>query len=210
VLKDKDAVFIRQIPGLQDQHLVTITGEVKFPGPYSLSQVNERLSHLIERSGGLTEHAFLEGCRFTRQWGEERKRVAVDMEEVLSGKIEHDLILKEGDEVLIPPRDWVVEVQGAVQRPQLIQYVPNKKAIYYVDLVGGFLSDADVNAAYIVRANQFVLKANKRFGFDPVVPPGSMLVIPSKVAPRNSLWKRHGMGFIGGALVAGLILYWVD
>ena len=138
-----------------------------------------QLSQLIARAGGLTKYAFLEGCHFARERNGERKRVAVDLEKGLSGDEEQDLILMDGDEIHIPPRDWVVSVVGAVHLPQLVQYVPNKKAQYYIDVVGGLQPKADSRAAYIVRANQLILKASNRFWFDPPVPPGSTLVVPS-------------------------------
>ena len=194
VLEDNDVVFIRETPGVQAQQSVTVTGEVKFPGAYSLTGDNGQLSQLIARVGGLTEHAFLEGCHFTRERNGERKRVAVDLEKGLSGDEEQDLILMDGDEIHIPPRDWVVSVEGAVHLPQLVQYVPNKKAQYYIDVVGGLQPKADSHAAYIVRANQLILKATNRFWFDPPVPPGSTLVIPSQEGAAED--------FISGLAVA--------
>ena len=209
-LHNHDRVFIRRLPYLDEPREVMIEGEVKFPGKYLLIEPNERLSQVIIRAGGLSEQAFLEGVQFTRRRSGEQHPVALDLEKALRGRIEHDLILTGGDHIYIPPRDWVVEVKGAVQIPQLVQYASNQKAKYYINLAGGYQPDADVNAAYIIRANRLILKASKRFWFDPVVPPGSRLVIPSTTAARSPLWKRHGIGFIGGALVSGLAIYWVD
>ena len=45
---------------------VKIQGEVRFPGEYLL-QNGEKISALIERAGGLTEDAFLDGAVFTRE-----------------------------------------------------------------------------------------------------------------------------------------------
>lgn len=45
---------------------VKIQGEVRFPGEYLL-QNGEKISGLIERAGGLTEDAFLDGAVFTRE-----------------------------------------------------------------------------------------------------------------------------------------------
>ncbi len=45
---------------------VKIQGEVRFPGEYLL-QNGEKISTLIERAGGLTEDAFLDGAVFTRE-----------------------------------------------------------------------------------------------------------------------------------------------
>lgn len=45
---------------------VKIQGEVRFPGEYLL-QNGEKISSLIQRAGGLTEDAFLDGAVFTRE-----------------------------------------------------------------------------------------------------------------------------------------------
>jgi len=46
--------------------VVTITGEVKFPGSYTIKK-NETLRELIERAGGLTENAYLMGLFLSRK-----------------------------------------------------------------------------------------------------------------------------------------------
>ena len=45
---------------------VKIQGEVSYPGTYLLSE-GERITDLIERAGGLTEAAFMDGAIFTRE-----------------------------------------------------------------------------------------------------------------------------------------------
>jgi len=45
---------------------VVLTGEVRFPGRYTLLTRTERLSDVIQRAGGLTEHAYANGIRFFR------------------------------------------------------------------------------------------------------------------------------------------------
>ncbi len=66
VLVEDDQVFIRRIPGWEEDRTVTVAGEVRFPGKYSLSYREETLGDLIERAGGLTEYAFPQGAIFLR------------------------------------------------------------------------------------------------------------------------------------------------
>lgn len=66
LLKQNDYLFIRAVPEWELYRTVTITGEVKFPGTYTIKK-GERLSSLIERAGGFTERAYLRGAIFTRQ-----------------------------------------------------------------------------------------------------------------------------------------------
>jgi protein involved in polysaccharide export with SLBB domain len=61
-----DALFVKSEPKLTERRIVTLKGEVKYPGTYSIRK-GERLSSLIERAGGFTDDAFLEGAVFTRK-----------------------------------------------------------------------------------------------------------------------------------------------
>lgn len=209
VLHGGDKVFVRRIPFYSKRpKTVEIYGEVKFEGAYVLTEVNERLSHLVERTGGLSQEVFLEGATLSRlREGEEEERlqVVMDMEKALSGDEKYDIVLRGGDIINIPIHDYVIKVEGAVMLPKLAQYIAGKKSGYYVDLVGGYLENADVRASYIVRANGLFMKATRRLWFDPIVPPGSTVVIPEK-KPEKPLWRNTRMlGLVGGALATGLI-----
>ncbi|HEX9917406.1 MAG TPA: SLBB domain-containing protein [candidate division Zixibacteria bacterium] len=65
-LKEDDQIFIREIPEWSLQKIVTIEGEVMFPGNYALEQEKEALYHLLQRAGGLTDKAFAKGAIFVR------------------------------------------------------------------------------------------------------------------------------------------------
>lgn len=65
-LKEDDRVFIREIPEWSLQKIVTLEGEVMFPGKYALEQEKETLYHLLQRAGGLTSKAFPKGAVFVR------------------------------------------------------------------------------------------------------------------------------------------------
>jgi len=66
ILRAGDALFIKSELKLTERRIVTIKGEVKYPGVYSVRE-GERISSLIERAGGLTKEAFLDGAVFTRK-----------------------------------------------------------------------------------------------------------------------------------------------
>jgi len=200
-LKNHDIIQIRPIPFWGNPRTVTLSGEVKFPGKYVLNDVNEQLSQLIkERAGGFSPQAFPEGLRFFRTHGDTAQRVALDLEKAISGDPQHDLILVDGDRIVVPTNNQIVEIKGEVKLPQLVQYNPGQKAGYYVDVVGGYTDRANGRAAYIVRANGLVLKASRQLWFDPEVPPGSSLVVPAR-PDRRPLWRNP---YLIGALVGGL------
>ena len=60
-----DYLFVRSVPEWDLYKMVTIGGEVKYPGVYTV-QKGERLSSLLERAGGYTDKAYLRGAVFTR------------------------------------------------------------------------------------------------------------------------------------------------
>ena len=64
-LKPFDEIMIRGVSGWNDNKTVTLKGEVKFPGVYTIAP-GEKLSSVIQRAGGFTSEAFVEGSVFTR------------------------------------------------------------------------------------------------------------------------------------------------
>lgn len=66
LLKEDDYIFVRTVPEWQLYQTVTISGEVKFPGTYTIKK-GEKLSSLIERAGGYTDKAYLRGAIFIRE-----------------------------------------------------------------------------------------------------------------------------------------------
>ncbi|WP_278355158.1 MULTISPECIES: SLBB domain-containing protein [Idiomarina] len=72
-IQGRDRLNVLSIPEWQSTYEVTLRGEVRFPGTYAIKR-GETLTQLIERAGGFTEHAFIEGAVFTRQEIRERER----------------------------------------------------------------------------------------------------------------------------------------
>lgn len=65
-LKSKDRINIHQIPSWQENHIVELKGEFKFPGKYTIRR-GETLGQLIERVGGFTDFAYEQASLFTRE-----------------------------------------------------------------------------------------------------------------------------------------------
>jgi protein involved in polysaccharide export with SLBB domain len=66
-LQPYDQVFIRKSPGYEPQVTVKVEGEVTYPGLYALKTKNERISDIINRSGGLTSDGYPEGATLIRR-----------------------------------------------------------------------------------------------------------------------------------------------
>jgi protein involved in polysaccharide export with SLBB domain len=66
IIGPRDRLNVLEQPNANMHRSVTLQGEVKFPGTYTVRQ-GETMSELIERAGGLTKFAHPQGAIFTRE-----------------------------------------------------------------------------------------------------------------------------------------------
>ena len=66
LIQGRDKLNILKVPDWQEDFVVEVKGEVKFPGKYSIRR-GETLSELVRRVGGLTSYADAEAAIFTRE-----------------------------------------------------------------------------------------------------------------------------------------------
>ncbi len=92
-LKPKDQVIIKQIPNWNEVRIVTLKGEVKFPGEYPISS-GETLSQVIARAGGLTEFGDAKGAVFLRESLKEKEEEALKK---FKGQIEKEVAQLESE-----------------------------------------------------------------------------------------------------------------
>ena len=95
-LQSRDIVFIRPDPNFEPQRNVTLSGEVQFPGVYTLESRTERLSNLVARAGGLKDTAYPEGIVFLRRQ-DDPGRIATDLERTLTPTLLEGRVLKQGE-----------------------------------------------------------------------------------------------------------------
>ncbi len=67
VLEPYDNVLIFRQPDWELQRRIVLTGQVRFPGVYSLQSRTDRLTDLIDRAGGLTREAYPLGAALFRR-----------------------------------------------------------------------------------------------------------------------------------------------
>ena len=63
-----DQIFVRKNPDFIEPINITLFGEIRFPGQYSILSNNEQISSVIKRAGGLTESAYVDGARMYRKF----------------------------------------------------------------------------------------------------------------------------------------------
>jgi len=194
LLEDFDNILIRHVPDWEPQDLVSVGGEVVFPGNYALRSKDERLSSFIKRAGGLKTEALAEGATLLRRkdivalargggGGGGYEAVRIDLREALArpGRVE-DIVLREGDQVFVPMNSGVVEVRGAVRNGGLLQYQKGAGLGYYIDLCGGYIQGADKKNLTVYYPNKTSKKRPTflfiRLGMKII--PGSVISIPTK------------------------------
>lgn len=179
VLQHRDRIFIRAIPDYKEQEIVTISGEVRFPGEYTLLHQNETLSSVIYRAGGALPTGYTRGGKLIR----DGEPVIVEMDRALAGSRGADVILMAGDSLHIPLQPNTVAVRGNVANEGLIKFAPGKRVDYYLDRAGGLQDDTE--AILITQASGATYKLKRHlFGVlprrNPVVDDGATVRVTVK------------------------------
>ena len=91
-----------------------------------------------------------------------------------------DLVLREGDQLIIPEYNGTVKISGDVMFPHTVAYEKGKRFSYYIDQAGGFGQRAKKSRTIIVYMNGTV----GRVAHNAKVRPGCEIVVPSK--PRRN------------------------
>ena len=65
-IKPFDQIIVRKNPNFYTQQYARVEGEIMYPGKYAISSKNERISDLINRSGGFKNMAYLKGATLIR------------------------------------------------------------------------------------------------------------------------------------------------
>ncbi len=89
---------------------------------------------------------------------------------------DYDLVLREGDRIIVPEYNNTVSVSGNVLYPNTIAYKKGKSAKYYINQAGGFGNRARKSSTYIVHMNGTVNQMGK--GEKPT--PGCQIIVPTK------------------------------
>ncbi|AMQ01373.1 Capsule biosynthesis protein [Pedobacter cryoconitis] len=85
VLQPFDIVSIRSSEGYRVQQQVKVEGEVLYPGIYTITRKDERISDIIKRAGGLTILSFAEGASLKRPGPE--KSIEEELKRDKNGKL---------------------------------------------------------------------------------------------------------------------------
>ncbi len=189
LLQKGDKLFVRTMPGWQPSPVVSVEGEVRFPGKYGLKGLSERIGTLMGRAGGPTEDAFLKGAQLHRL---NEGRIIIDFSKALKTPTSPDNIeIAHGDSIHVPRLPETIRVSGAVANPGQLLYVPGKKSSYYVANTGGYTENANRGGVKIQRVTGEVISAKRRLWPDPQVQRGDQIVVLAQEEKRPVDWGRR-------------------
>jgi protein involved in polysaccharide export with SLBB domain len=263
-LEPYDQVLFRRSQNFRRQQLVTVEGQVSSPGLYAIKNQGERISDILNRAGGITEFAFVEGATLIRktefyeeptdiekqiddlirlqekfennpnllteaelamisrieddiQELEKRREsnqslssfakrerikeviernaltsniqlkqaeaIGIDLPSIINrpGSVS-DLLLEEGDVLVIPKRSETVRLRGKLLYPTTSRFVEGKPLKYYINNAGGFDYRAKKKGTYVVYANGEVARTKSLLfmKFYPKAAPGAEVIVPTK------------------------------
>ena len=206
VLEPYDEVVVHRSPSYNEQRHFTVSGEVNFPGTYSLTSREERISDIIKKAGGLTQFAYVDGARLIRVATDEELRMANEMVDIIEQKLDttdlnarratnptfsvaidlakalanpggdEDVILRENDILEIPVMSNVVRIHGAVKYPTAVNYDGSMKGGDYIKAAGGYDQNALRSKAYVVNMGG---RAKKLRSWTKIEP-GAEIYVPFK------------------------------
>ena len=127
---------------------VNVMGEVAVPGTYRLSSFST-VFHALYRAGGVSSIGSLRNIRVMRG-GREAARVDV-YEYLLKGAMSDDIRLEEGDVILVPAYEQLVNIDGNVKRPMYYEMKAGETLAALFNYAGGFSGDAYTKEVRVVR-----------------------------------------------------------
>ena len=106
----------------------------------------------------------------------DRYNVGIELDKALANPGSFaDLVLKDGDQLVIPEMVHTVKISGEVLFPNTVVFDPNKKPKYYIDQAGGYSNSANKGSIFVVYMNGTVARGKKA-----KIEPGCHIIVPSK------------------------------
>lgn len=233
VLEPYDEIYVRKSPGYVGQEHVLVDGEVAFAGTYVLTRKNYRLSDLINAAGGINEQAYIGGAKLIRKMSEEEKKryqtiltgalkndsltsklqvgderyIGIDLASAIAhpGSEQWDVVLQDGDHLIIPQQNNTVSINGEVLYPNTVTYKDGASLDYYIDQAGGYGEKARKKRVFAIQMNGTVTRVKSAKD----ILPGCEIIVPMKKERKRMTFSEiMSLGSITatlGAVIATLV-----
>lgn len=130
--------------------------------------------------------------------------LAIDLEKALKEPGgEFDVVLREGDVVVVPEYNSTVRISGEVMHPVAVSWQAGKNLGYYIDHAGGFANKAKKNGVYVINMNGSVEKVSK-FS-KAAIQPGCEIVVPRKGDRGLSAAEISTLGATGMSITTMIV-----
>lgn len=131
----------------------------------------ERIREVIERNG-------LSNIKL-----KQAEAIGIDLQKILNSPgSASDLLIEEGDVLIIPKKTETVRSRGKLLYPTTSRFIEGKSLKYYINNAGGFDYRAKKKGTYVVYANGDVARTKSFLfmKFYPKAAPGAEIIVPSK------------------------------
>ncbi|MDB0055254.1 SLBB domain-containing protein, partial [Bacteroidia bacterium] len=193
-LQPFDMVVVRDVSGFSPIEMVTLQGEVKYPGQYAITRGTETLAEVIAAAGGLTKEAYLMNSSFLRSF-DDVGIIRMNFKKALKRKKNknHNIALRKNDVITIGKTSGIVliGVNGTSSQEFLedsvakiaVPFYPGKVASYYIQhYAGGFKRDSRPSQTYVKHLDGTIKQAHNflLFRVQRRVRNGSEIIISQK------------------------------
>ena len=125
--------------------------------------------------------------------------VGIDLEAALNNPgSDADIVLREGDQLILPELVNTVKINGAVMFPNTVAYNKKMTVKDYISQAGGYANGARKTKAFIIYMNGQVAKVNG--AGRGMVEPGCEIIVPIKDKTKADKWNLQSIMGIASSL----------
>jgi len=138
--------------------------------------------------------------------------IGIDLDEILKNPgAAQDLLLEEGDILIVPRKTETVSLRGKLLYPTTVRFEPGRNLKYYINSAGGFDNRARKGQTYVIYANGKVARTKKFLFFRsfPKVEPGAEIIVPARPLKPN-LGPSEIIAITSGMATLALLISQID
>lgn len=140
--------------------IVNVMGEVAAPGTFLVSPFSSVFNALY-LAGGINDIGSLRNIQVIRNG---KKVAGIDLYDyIMNGQASGNITLQEGDVVIVPPYNQLVNIEGNVKRPMYYEILPQETIADLLNYAGGFSGDA---YSGLVRLERYTGLENQLFNVE--------------------------------------------
>ncbi|GBD89843.1 polysialic acid transport protein KpsD precursor [bacterium BMS3Abin04] len=217
VLKDFDRVLINADPNKTYNKTVTVSGEVLYPGTYTILYEGEKVYDIVQRAGGLRETAYKRAIYVKRSnpiFELVKKpslpdslvkyksffqtsiltgfsdRIPINWDDIVADpNTDENIEVEPNDTINIPNNPNVVYVVGEVGIPATVKYKKNASLSYYINQAGGYTQNSDEGGEIVILPNGRKWETSGWFFIpNPEILSGSTILVPTIYEIKRDAW----------------------